>query len=97
MQLCGIIPCRNGEGEALVAAANVSHKPAAGCALERTISGDALPVEADKDRVVPVAAFIQSSGLDAVINQGAVYAGQAGVRHRTPLRFCHDKFGGRYE
>lgn len=58
----------------LVAAAYVPHKPAAGCAPESAIPGDTLRVEADKDRVVAVAAFIQPSGLKAVIYQGAVYA-----------------------
>ena len=37
--------------------------------------------QADKDCVVMIAAFIQPPGLDAVINQGAVYAA------RPPIPF----------
>lgn len=65
--LLAFVPCRNGEGVALVAALSLSHKPVAGGSPERSVTGNALPV--DKDRVVIIPAFIEPSGVQAVFNE----------------------------
>ncbi|TEB04840.1 hypothetical protein Psch_03602 [Pelotomaculum schinkii] len=47
VHLCGLFPCRNGEGEVLVAAAYVPHKPAATQDALRKRTGEFITGGAD--------------------------------------------------
>ena len=68
MQPAAFISCRNGEGVMLITSISFAHIPLVECSTEHRIFWSAMPVKADKDGIVVIAAFVQAFSLNTIVD-----------------------------